>query len=751
MLPLEKIKWLFLVITLFVSANFAVAQEKDSFDEDSPEVTARVARISFIRGEVQVKRVGENDWESVSLNLPLVEGDEIATSNNARIEIQFDSQNFLRLAENSFLKITTLRDEGIAVSLNEGLLSLRVFSFEKDKGYFEIDAPQTTVSVQNAGLFRIDTRETEQIKVAATEGGQARIYSDNSGFTLRNGRNATIFLSQDRLGEWETADAAKYSDEWDNWIAERDNKLAKLLKDSYYDKYYDRDIYGAEDLNDYGSWSHSNDYGWIWRPYQTSISVYSNWSPYRFGHWTWVNPFGWVWVNDEPWGWATYHHGRWVNDGYGWFWTPYPQYRPKRSWWKAALVAIFNINTDICWYPLSYRDRYYDYNRQYRRNDRNRDFNNRRDNDWNNRSRDFRNLPENSVIGMRSADFGRRRGETRPIPSQNVRQVLQNRPNEIAQLPKFEGRRREDFRRNTDFRRSDQVEQIRTGVTERRAGVELDKQLQNERFRNNRQRGERNRPTENNNPQNGIQNNGAGNNERPERRNRDTENRNQNPISIPQNPDTNWRNTSRERNSENQPRRNDEQTPVNVPQPTNSGENNQPNRNRERNSEENNQRSRNRGNNPVENPTPPQPENNSEENNRRSRNRERETENNNQNNGRRENPTENRPIFTPRNNEENRRSAPPPRSEEPQPRPQPQREERREQPRQEQPRPEPRREQPKVEQRREEPKVEQRRESPRQEQPRQEQPRPKEQPREEKRSAPPPPKGDKKPNEPIID
>ncbi len=751
-----KLRFLWLIILLITISSFSLAQENDLSDEDSPEVTARVARISFIRGDVQVKRLGENDWEDASLNLPLVEGDQISTSENARVEIQFDSQNFLRLAENSSLKITTLRDEGIAVTMAQGTLSLRVFEFEKDKGFFEIDAPQTTVSIQQAGLYRIDASGTsDEVRVTATEGGEARIYSDSSGFTLRNGRSATIFLTNDRLGEWETADAARYSDEWDNWVAERDNKLARLLKDSYYDKYYDRDIYGAEELNNYGNWSDSDDYGKIWRPNYSSISSYSNWSPYRYGHWRWVNPFGWTWVNDEPWGWATYHHGRWVNDNRGWFWTPYSYHRPKRSYWKPALVAIFNINNDICWYPLSHRDRYNDYNRNYRKNN-DRNFGNYR-NDRNYNRPDFRRLPENSIVGIRSDEFGRRRNNVRSISHQIARQTLEQRPNEIAQLPKFEERRRE-FRQDSSFRRSQPSNQIRTGVTERQAGVELDKRLQNERFRGNRQQNTRirqpenstnevQRETENNNSrrnertrqpqifnnggQNGIENNDSRRNERTERRNQNDETRNQpqerkiiptpyyrqfppvNPQPTPRND-----NNSERRNAERQPRNNTEQRPVYVPQNNNSTENNQRSRPRE---------------------------DNSEENNRRSRTREKEAENNNQNNVRQEN----RPVYVPRNNDENRRSAPPPRSESPQPRPQPQpRQERREEPRREQPRQEQRREEPRVERKREEPRQEQRKVEQRREPPRQEPPRQKETPREERRSAPPPRRSEMKRQDP---
>ncbi len=44
---------------------------------------------------------------------------------------------------------------------------------------------------------------------------------------------------------------------------------------------------------------------------------------------------GWTWVSDEPWGWATYHYGRWVNIvGTGWVWIPGHTWAPAWVSWR---------------------------------------------------------------------------------------------------------------------------------------------------------------------------------------------------------------------------------------------------------------------------------------------------------------------------------------------------------------------------------------------------------------------------------
>ncbi|MEO7538684.1 MAG: DUF6600 domain-containing protein [Pyrinomonadaceae bacterium] len=338
-------------------------------DDDTPEVTDRVARISFIRGESKIRRAGLEEWEQMTLNLPIVEGDEIATG-ESRIEIQFDNQTHLRLAENSYLKVVTLKNNGIAVSLSLGTFVVRITSFDKDRTFFEVDAPSTTLAVQRSGSYRVDAGRQggAEVRLSADNEGEARVYSANAGFTLKSGRSARIFIDGANAGEWEMNDVSRSSDEFGTWSSDRDSLIAKRLSNAYYDRYYDRDIYGADDLDAYGQWVHTIDYGYIWRPYNSSISRYADWSPYRYGHWRWMPPYGWIWVNDEPWGWATYHHGRWIWDAGSWCWSPYGYIRTSHSWWYPALV-VFNIfNNNVSWYPLGYHHRYRNHNWYYNSN-----------------------------------------------------------------------------------------------------------------------------------------------------------------------------------------------------------------------------------------------------------------------------------------------------------------------------------------------------------------------------------------------
>jgi hypothetical protein len=79
-----------------------------------------------------------------------------------------------------------------------------------------------------------------------------------------------------------------------------------------------------------GTWIQTTDYGYVWQPRIDD----PNWAPYTNGHWVYTQD-QWTWVSDEPWGWAVFHYGRWVNlDGVGWCWVPGYTWAPAWVSWR---------------------------------------------------------------------------------------------------------------------------------------------------------------------------------------------------------------------------------------------------------------------------------------------------------------------------------------------------------------------------------------------------------------------------------
>ena len=158
--------------------------------------------------------------------------------------------------------------------------------------------------------------------------GEAEIFTPQGSERLSAGRT---MLARGTASdpEFQIAQAVAY-DDWDRWNEDRDRQLEGSR--SY--NYVSRDIYGAEDLDSYGSWQNDPSYGNVWYP-----RVADDWAPYRDGRWSWLDWYGWNWVSYDPWGWAPYHYGRWfytANRGWGWW----PGDRYGRHYWSPGLVAF---------------------------------------------------------------------------------------------------------------------------------------------------------------------------------------------------------------------------------------------------------------------------------------------------------------------------------------------------------------------------------------------------------------------------
>ncbi|MDB4947157.1 MAG: hypothetical protein JWP97_6691 [Labilithrix sp.] len=88
-------------------------------------------------------------------------------------------------------------------------------------------------------------------------------------------------------------------------------------------------------LAGYGAWSEDARLGLVWTPYHDSVgdefvpyATHGRWSHRSFGTGDGEAPIEeYVWVSDLPWGWATFHFGRWTYAGErGWAWVPGRRY-----------------------------------------------------------------------------------------------------------------------------------------------------------------------------------------------------------------------------------------------------------------------------------------------------------------------------------------------------------------------------------------------------------------------------------------
>ncbi len=107
--------------------------------------------------------------------------------------------------------------------------------------------------------------------------------------------------------------------------------------DAHRYRYRDVNInYFYYELSPYGDWMQIEGGMLVWKPIFTSY----DWMPYSDGRWIWTD-YGWYWDSYEPFGFITYHYGRWFYDEYyGWVWMPDYEWAPAWVEWRYNDVYV---------------------------------------------------------------------------------------------------------------------------------------------------------------------------------------------------------------------------------------------------------------------------------------------------------------------------------------------------------------------------------------------------------------------------
>lgn len=313
----------------------------------------RVARLGYAENGVSFLPAGTQDWSAASLNRPLTSGDQVATDTGARAEMHIGS-TALRLGQQTQVNFSTLDDDRAFVTLQQGTLNLRVRELHQGE-HLEVNTPNLAFSITQPGDYRVDVDPSNGTTRVAVPSGGGVLYGE-SGQTMRIGASQQIAFAGRNLNQVSAQNGVS-RDAFDQWTMARDRQEDQSISA----RYVSRDVIGYQQLDSHGDWSSDPGLGAVWYP---RVPV-NNWAPYRYGHWSYIAPWGWTWVDDAPWGFAPFHYGRWTQIGPRWAWVPGP-IRP-RPVYAPALVAFvggssggvnWNISIGgggpgIGWFPLA--------------------------------------------------------------------------------------------------------------------------------------------------------------------------------------------------------------------------------------------------------------------------------------------------------------------------------------------------------------------------------------------------------------
>ena len=241
-----------------------------------------VARISLIHGDVSMARGDTGEWSSTTVNAPLVQGDQVATGEGARAEVQLDFANILRLAARSQAKIADLTRTRIQVQVAQGYANYTVV--KGNEADVEIDSPNVAVRPLRPGRYRMQVISDSETNVIVRD-GEAEITTPQGSTRVQSGEMITVRGTDQP--EYKVSSAPE-NDDWDRWNKDRDNVIRDAASWGHTNRYYT----GANDLDSYGHWVYVPGYGNVWQPYQEAT-----WAPYQAGRWVWEPYYGWTWVS----------------------------------------------------------------------------------------------------------------------------------------------------------------------------------------------------------------------------------------------------------------------------------------------------------------------------------------------------------------------------------------------------------------------------------------------------------------------
>jgi len=355
-------------LVMLGSTTLASAQyysQSPSYDQSTPQdqnvqtdPPDRAARLAYLTGDVEFAPAGEDDWGDADINRPLITGDRLMTGSDGRAALELGDVA-LRINDNSAFNFLDLNDTTTQVELSQGTLNLRVRTIGEGQTY-EVDTPTVAFVADEPGTYRLDVAPDGNGAMVTVFEGSGTVYGENgvsrpvqAGQSYRFNDSALANVQVQRVPA---------PDDFDRFCQSRDSRYANSVSR----RYVAPEVVGYEDLDQYGDWQSTSDYGEVWYP----TRVGAGWAPYRDGHWAWIDPWGWTWVDNEPWGYAPFHYGRWVYVSNRWGWVP--GQRTVRPVYAPALVAFvggsgFSVSLSVGgggygepvgWFPLGPRDVY---------------------------------------------------------------------------------------------------------------------------------------------------------------------------------------------------------------------------------------------------------------------------------------------------------------------------------------------------------------------------------------------------------
>src|SRR4030095_14575017 len=103
-------------------------------------------RLGYVDGEVLFWRPGAGDWETAQVNMPLAEGDALATR-EGKIELQIGGKSFVRAADGTQLRLESIEPGFTRFQVSSGYVVVDLRELRRGVTV-QLDTPRGTVTLR---------------------------------------------------------------------------------------------------------------------------------------------------------------------------------------------------------------------------------------------------------------------------------------------------------------------------------------------------------------------------------------------------------------------------------------------------------------------------------------------------------------------------------------------------------------------------------------------------------------------------
>jgi hypothetical protein len=331
----------------FAAASLAGEGAGAQAQEDPPARVGRVAEFSGVARTIST----DGTWTTLVRNQPLSTGDRVTTDKAGRATLQFGS-TVVRVGGDSDVVVTQLDDQKIRLRFEFGHLAVRVRS-DDVLGELFIDTAEGAWVPHHPGQYRFDRSGPLGLLAAQAGSGDMLLEAADSSLPVAAPQRAEVW----RTGAKQTTHyrmAPALQDAFGEAVRLQDQADDKLNAASAA-FHVPPEMTGAADLARFGAWTSAPDGAPVWTP----AKLPAGWQPYQQGAWSWIPPWGWTWIDDQPWGFAPSHYGRWLMSKGRWAWTPgqwgatRPVYAPAQVGWFGGPALTVADRPAVGWVALA--------------------------------------------------------------------------------------------------------------------------------------------------------------------------------------------------------------------------------------------------------------------------------------------------------------------------------------------------------------------------------------------------------------